>query len=81
MSPQSLFHFSERPLAGNQQIGEPDPKDSWRIVSAEVPDTLLLVPFLISVRDIEVLAPRPLRRQVTEWLVRATALHADDGAT
>lgn len=81
VSPQALFHFSERPLAAGQQIGAPDSHDGWRIVSAEVPDTLLLLPFLISIRDIEVLGPPALRRQMGEWLRSAAALHADDDAS
>jgi predicted DNA-binding transcriptional regulator YafY len=78
VSPQSLFHFIERPLAADQQIGEPDPNDGWSVVGASVPDTVLLLPFLISIRDIEVRAPAMLRRQMTEWLRRAVARHDDD---
>lgn len=80
VSPESLYHFSERPLAADQHIGEPDPGDGWHIVSAAVPDTVLLVPFLMSIHGIEVLAPPTLRDQVAERLHGALALYAGDGA-
>jgi len=81
VSPGELFHFKERALAENQQIGPSDPKDGWHIVSAEVPDTVQLLPFLVSIRDLEVLAPPDLRERVGRWLHVAAARYGkQDGA-
>lgn len=73
VAPDDLFHFKERPLATNQQIGPPDARDGWCVVSAEVPDTVQLLPFLVSFRDLEVLAPTELRERVGQWLSGAAA--------
>lgn len=73
VSPGDLFHFRERPLAAHQQIGPPDACDGWCVVSAEVPDTVQLLPFLVSFRDLEVLAPAGLRERVAQWLHVAAA--------
>lgn len=82
VSPNDLFHFKERPLAANQQIGAPDAADGWCLVSAEVPDTVQLLPFLASFGEVEVLSPPELRQRIGRWLHKAAAhygsvAHAD----
>lgn len=73
VSPDDLFHFKERPLSDNQQIGPPEAGSGWCVVSAEVPDTVHLLPFLVSFRGVEVLAPAELRQRIGQWLSTAAA--------
>lgn len=77
VSSDDLFHFRERPLAANQQIGPPDPHDGWCVVSAQVPDTVQLLPFLVSFRKVEVLAPSDLRERAGQWLHEAAARYGN----
>jgi predicted DNA-binding transcriptional regulator YafY len=64
-----MYHFRERPLSENQRVTEPEEGQTWYLVTAEVPDTILLVPFLLSMGHwIEVLEPQTVRA--------ATALRA-----
>ena len=66
---QAIYHFKERPLASNQQILEV--KNSANvvefIVTAHIPNTILLVPFLLSMgKWIEVLGPEEIRATMLE---------------
>ena len=67
VAPEALFHFAERPLASSQKlVKEPD---GWYLVTAEIPDTVLLVPFLVSMGPwIEVIGPEGVRAKVARWL-------------
>ena len=67
VNPETIYHFKERPLAANQQILEV--KNSLGemefIVTAHIPDTILLVPFLLSMGQwIEVLGPEEIRNKM-----------------
>lgn len=69
VNPETIYHFKERPLAANQQILEV--KNSTNkiefIVTAHIPDTILLVPFLLSMgKWIEVLGPENIRNKMRE---------------
>ena len=77
VAPDSLWHFSEKALSIDQSIKSAARKDGWHIVTATVPDTILLVPFLLRmVPLIEVLEPESLRRQVAQRLRSAWAHYA-----
>lgn len=80
VSPEDVFHFKERPLAASQQISLPDVKDGWCVVTAEVPDTVQLLPFLVSFCGVEVLAPPDLRQRVGRWLHEAAARYGNRDA-
>jgi predicted DNA-binding transcriptional regulator YafY len=68
VAPETLYHFKERPLSNDQEIGANRKSDKWRAVTATVPHTILLVPFLLSMGGwIEVVAPTEVR---TEMVVR-----------
>ena len=70
--PDSLFHFKERPLSENQTIIEPTKEGDWAVVTASIPMTVLLKPFLVSMGPgIEVLEPQSLREEIADWLMRA----------
>jgi predicted DNA-binding transcriptional regulator YafY len=59
---QALYHFRERPLSNDQAETAPAGGDPWHIVTATVPNTILLMPFLLSMGPwIEVLAPIEVR--------------------
>jgi predicted DNA-binding transcriptional regulator YafY len=82
VAPKALFHFAERPLSADQQIAPPRSADGWHLVSATVPETMLLLPFLLSLGPwIEVLAPASVRSQCTQWLRQASAYYAPDHPT
>ena len=69
VSPEAIFHFRERPLSADQAITDPTSVDGWYTVTAKVPHTLLLVPFLVSMGpNVEVLMPVNLRSKVAQWL-------------
>jgi predicted DNA-binding transcriptional regulator YafY len=67
IAPAAKFHFAERPLSANQEISEPDKEKGWLTVTAQVPNTMLLVPFLVSIGEIEVVGPPSIRKKVSEW--------------
>lgn len=78
VAPDALFHFKERPLSADQSI-EPDRRSAgWNVVTATVPETVLLVPFLVSIGGIEVLGPPSLRSKTAKWLREAAARYAPD---
>ncbi len=76
-APESLWHFSERPLSIDQSITLAGQNGGWHIVTAAIPDTMLLVPFLLSMGPwIEVLEPASLRNEVAKRLAWASAHYA-----
>ncbi len=73
---QTLFHFKERPLAENQTIIEPTKDGDWAVVTASIPITLLLRPFLASMGPgIEVLEPLQLRQDLASWVSEMASLY------
>lgn len=80
VAPETLFHFTERPLSSDQSIGPARRPDGWHLVTAAVPETVLLVPFLVSIDGIEVLGPPSVRSKTAKWLRDAAALYASDAS-
>jgi len=79
VAPQTLFHFKERALSADQSISPAKRPDGWHVVSATVPDTVLLVPFLVGMGPwIEVLEPASIRAKTAQWLRDASAHYAAD---
>jgi predicted DNA-binding transcriptional regulator YafY len=77
VAPDALFHFTERPLSSDQSIGPARRSDGWHLVTATVPETILLVPFLLSMGPwIEVLGPPSVRSKTAQWLRDAAAHYA-----
>lgn len=75
VAPESLYHFKERPLSKDQKIGQPRRSDDWRIVTATIPNSWLLAPFLLSMGGwIEVLEPHEVRAELAKR-VREMAQH------
>lgn len=71
VQPGAMFHFLERPLCKDQLIIEPSPAQEYHEVQARIPKTILLVPFLLSLREgVEVLAPDSLRREMIEIIAQ-----------
>jgi predicted DNA-binding transcriptional regulator YafY len=82
VAPEALFHFAERPLSDDQEITPAKRSDGWHTVTATVPETVLLVPFLLSLGGwIEVLGPPTVRSEVATWLRDAAAHYAPDAAS
>jgi predicted DNA-binding transcriptional regulator YafY len=81
VAPEALFHFTERPLSSDQSVGPARRSDGWRLVTATVPETVLLVPFLVSIGGIEVLGPPSVRAKTARWLRDAAAHYASDAST
>ncbi len=80
VAPGTLYHFRERPLSPEQTIGRATGPQGWHVVTAHVPVTFLLVPFLLSMGGgIEVLSPASVREEMAER-VRAMAAHYALGA-
>jgi predicted DNA-binding transcriptional regulator YafY len=80
VSPETLYHFSERPLSSNQSIGPAVQPGGWHVVTAKVPETVLLVPFLMSMGPgVEVLGPKGLREKTAQWLHK-TCAHYESGS-
>jgi predicted DNA-binding transcriptional regulator YafY len=77
VAPQALFHFRERALSPDQSISPANKADGSHLVTAKVPDTVLLTPFLVSMGPwIEVLGPDVVRAKVAEWLRQSAAHYA-----
>lgn len=82
VAPDALFHFTERPLSSDQSIGPARRSDGWRPVTATVPETVLLVPFLVSMGPwVEVLGPSSVRSKTAKWLRDAAAHYTSDAST
>ena len=76
VAPEAMFHFTERPLSTDQVIKAPAASGNWSVVTATVPDTVLLVPFLVSMGPyLEVLEPAHIRNKTAEWLRDSHALY------
>lgn len=74
VAPEALFHFKERPLSANQSIRQDKQLDNWHLVTATVPDTVLLVPFLVGMGPhIEVVEPQAMRDKTAQWLKASLA--------
>jgi len=79
VAPETLFHFTERPLSSDQSIGPARRPDGWHLVTSTVPETILLVPFLVSMGPgIEVLGPPSVRSKMAKWLRDASAHYSED---
>lgn len=64
VAPETMYHFRERPLSENQRVTKPEEGQTWYQVTAEVPNTFLLVPFLLSMGHwIEVVGPQAVRAE------------------
>jgi len=75
VAPETIYHFKERPLSPNQEIKSPSGGDPWFVVTDSVPNTILLVPFLLSMGGwIEVLEPALVRNEMAKR-VQAMAAH------
>lgn len=73
----ALFHFTERPLTATQEIKKMRGTHFYR-VSAVVPDTFYLRPFLLSLRaNVTVLQPVELRQSLTKELKQMVANYTD----
>jgi predicted DNA-binding transcriptional regulator YafY len=80
VSPNAIHHFRERPLAVDQMIGTVADSGDWHVVTATVPDTILLVPFLVSMGPwIEVLEPAAVRARTFQWLRDTCAMYQSQG--
>ena len=64
VNPAAIFHFQERPLGKSQKINQPTENDSWYLVSTQVPYTVLLVPFLLSMGPwVEIISPEKIKSE------------------
>lgn len=71
----ALFHFRERPLPGQRPIQASD-RPGWNHVTATVPHTVMLVPFLWSHAPfVQVVGPDSVRDDVVQGLRAALALY------
>ncbi|WP_298923800.1 WYL domain-containing protein [uncultured Ramlibacter sp.] len=67
VAPETIYHFKERPLSADQKELAPKGAEPWWVVTATVPNTLLLVPFLLSMGHwIEVVEPADVRAKTAE---------------
>lgn len=75
----ALFHFKQRPLLNQDPIEESNPTDEvWHRVTATVPETIQLAPFLWSHAGwVKVLSPQSVRDRVAKG-ARAAAAHYVD---
>lgn len=74
--PNWLYHFEERPLSEDQTITKPRNEGEWAELTAGIPLTHLLQPFLASMGPgIEVIEPESLRLSLSKWLSEAAALY------
>lgn len=76
VSPDWLYHFEERPLCEGQTIVRPQKPGEWAVLTAPIPLTHMLRPFLASMGPgLEVLEPPILREQMKQWLRDAVLLY------
>jgi predicted DNA-binding transcriptional regulator YafY len=67
----TIFHFRERKLSLDQEISGPDSIDGAFMVKASIANTVLLVPFLLSMLEgIEVISPESIRLKMIEHLAK-----------
>lgn len=75
--PEWLYHFEERPLSENQVIQKAQQPQKWSTVRAEIPLSMLLTHFILSLGPgVEVLEPENLRVSVADKLTEAASLYA-----
>ena len=66
VAPETVYHFKDRPLSADQKI-EPAAAPNWSRVTANIPYTRLLVPFMLSMGHwIEVIAPEHIRKETAD---------------
>jgi predicted DNA-binding transcriptional regulator YafY len=76
----SIYHFRERPLTA-QQTEKADADLTWYEVTAQVPVTVQLVPFLVSMGPwVEVMEPPQVRDRVRQWVTQMAGRYANDAA-
>jgi len=81
VAPGTIYHFTERPLSSDQKNTPPKGGEPWHIVTATVPKTMLLMPFLLSMGPgVEVLEPAALRAETAQWVGQMRAHYAGDRA-
>lgn len=81
VAPETMYHFRERPLSNDQKEAPPRDGEPWHIVTATVPQTVLLTPFLVSMGPwIEVLEPAVVRAETAKWVGRMWSHYAPDKA-
>jgi len=67
VAPEAIYHFRERPVSSDQAETLPAGNQPWHIVTATVPNTILLLPFLLSMGPwIEVLSPADVRAEAAK---------------
>lgn len=91
VAPRALFHFRERPMTPEQTIGpapgrtdegdDADP-DTWQVVRARVPYSVLLLPWLLSLAAwIRVDSPPAVREQMRIVVGEMAKVYATRGAS
>jgi predicted DNA-binding transcriptional regulator YafY len=76
VAPQAMYHFRERPLSENQEIIGQSPEDRWFEIRAVLPQTMLLVPFILSMgAGVQVLEPEGVREEVLKRARETAALY------
>jgi len=79
VAPETIYHFRERPLSSDQKDRPPKGDEPWHIVTATMPKTMLLVPFLLSMGPgVEVLEPEAIRVGTTQWVGQMWSHYAGD---
>lgn len=69
VAPETIYHFNERRLSSDQKVKPPSRDEPWHIVTATVPKTLLLQPFLVSMGHwVEVIEPAEVRQETAKWV-------------
>lgn len=77
---EQLFHFRERPLTPDQTISSEADGEGWFLVTARVPNTIQLLPFLISMGPyIEVVAPDDVRKNLRAWAQGLALVYGEHG--
>lgn len=81
VAPETIYHFRERPLSADQREMPPTGDEPWHIVTATVPWTILLLPFIVSMGPwIEVVEPGDMRAETADWVVRIWAHYSNGHA-
>ncbi len=71
----ALYHFTERPFNASQTI-TPSKRPHWSKLTAVIPDTVLLIPFLVSMLEyVRVIGPPPLRDDMAHRLKKMVELY------
>ena len=73
---KAVYHFAERPLSITQKISKIQGDAEHMLIEVNVPQTVLLRPFLVSFESaVEVLEPFNLRQEVIDMLQSSIALY------